>query len=120
MAYLLHVRFDFNGTAGDAQKDAATAFPFGPATKKMNSLPNLKWKIWAVNADYPGEHPEASGFYLYPTKEAAESRAAEAKATLPLISPFISNVQTTVWEVLDDYSLATHAPIDVPLISELT
>ncbi|MCD8009963.1 MAG: YdhR family protein [Lachnospiraceae bacterium] len=83
----------------------------------MNGLKNLKWKIWAMNTEDPS-HLEGCGFYLYPTREAAEARAEEGKATIP---NFIgcSNVTTTIWEVLDDYSIATHAPIDVPLISEL-
>lgn len=107
MSYLLHVRFDFNGKIDET-------FPFEIATKKMNALPNLKWKIWAANDD----ETEASGFYLYPTKEAAQARSEEALETLPHY-PGISNVSTEIWNVLDDYSIATHAPVDAPLISEL-
>lgn len=117
MSYLLHIRFDVKGNTGDIRTDAAIAFPFEPATKKMNALPNLKWKIWAVRDEDP-DSPEGGGFYLYPTAEAAQARAEQAKATLPHI-PGVSNVTTTIWEVLDDYSLATHAPVDVPLIAEL-
>lgn len=117
MSYLLHIRFDFSGKTGNLQDDVAFTFPFEAATQKMNALPNLKWKIWAVKADDSGK-AEGSGFYLYPTREAAESRAEEGRATLPHF-PGISNVSTTIWEVLDDYSLATHAPVDVPLIVDL-
>lgn len=109
MSYLLHVRFDFAG-------DVASTFPFEKATAKMNALPNLKWKIWATSTE-EAEKREGSGFYLYPTIEAAKAREEEAIATLPHFSG-ISNVKTEIWEILDDYSIATHAPVDVPLISE--
>lgn len=114
MSYLLHIRFDFDGKTGNKDEDIAIAFPFEQSTAKMNNLPNLKWKIWGSN----DESKEAAGFYLYPTKESAEARAEEAKATLPHLDE-ISNVRTEIWEVLDDYSKATHAPVDVPLIVEL-
>lgn len=114
MAYLLHIRFDFKGKTGNRAEDFEHTFPFDKATAKMNALPNLKWKIWGSNDDAT----ELCGFYLYPTKEAAEARAEEAKATLPLLDG-ISNVRTEIWEVLEDYSLATHAPVDVPLIADL-
>lgn len=114
MSYLLHIRFDFKGKTQDKKKDVEAAFPFEGATAKMNALPNLKWKIWATSED----GSEGSGFYLYPTKEAAEARAEQAKATLPHLDE-VSNVKTDIWEVLDDYSIATHAPVDVPLIAEL-
>lgn len=117
MSYLLHIQFDLKGKTGVLEDDVKIAFPFEAATKKMNALPNLKWKIWAVKND-DSDKVKGSGFYLYPTREAAESRAEEGRATLPHF-PGISNVSTTIWEVLDDYSLATHAPVDVPLIADL-
>ena len=117
MSYLLHIRFDFHGKTGNLQDDVAHTFPFETATNKMNALPNLKWKIWGLKTD-DASRIEACGFYLYPTKEAAESRAEEGRETLPHL-PGVSNVTTTIWEVLDDYSLATHAPVDVPLIADL-
>lgn len=117
MSYLLHIQFDFTGKTGNLSEDIAVAFPFEAATQKMNNLPDLKWKIWALNTDDPNQ-VKGSGFYLYPTRQAAERRAEEGRATLPHF-PGVSNVSTTIWEVLDDYSLATHAPVDVPLIAEL-
>lgn len=110
MSFLLHIQFDFNG-------DPSVTFPFDAATKRINALPDLKWKIWALNNDVEGA-TKGSGFYLYPTREAAEARAIEGKETLPHY-PGVSNVTTTIWEVLDDYSLATHAPVNVPLIKDL-
>lgn len=114
MSYLLHVRFNFDGKTGNKDEDIAIAFPFKQSTTKMNNLENLKWKIWGHDDNVT----ECAGFYLYPTKESAEARAEECKVTLPYLDE-ISNVRTEVWEVLDDYSLETHAPIDVPLIAEL-
>lgn len=114
MSYLVHVKFDFNGVHGDWEKDLDHTFPFDRAVAAMNALPNLKWKIWGSNED----HTELCGFYLYPTKEAAIARAEQAKATLHLYDG-ISNVRPEIWEILDDYSVATHAPVDVPMISEL-
>lgn len=117
MSYLLHIQFDFTGKTGNLHEDLAVTFPFAAATQKMNALPDLQWKIWAVNTDDP-KQTKGSGFYLYPTRAAAERRAEEGRATLPRF-PGISNVSTTIWAVLDDYSLATHGPVDVPLIANL-
>ncbi len=81
MSYLLRVYFGFTGEGGDAQKDVAATFLLDAATK-MNALPKLKWKIWALKPDYPGAYFEANALYLYPIKEAAQSRVDEPKETL--------------------------------------
>ncbi len=72
-------------------------------------FPGLIWKIWAVNES--GTH--GAGFYLFDTEEHARLRAAYAEKFYPK-TPGLSHVVCRIYQVLEDTSRITRAPIDLP------
>ncbi len=77
--------------------------------KPIADWPGLKWKVWTVDE----ENFIGAGFYLFENKKDAEERAKYAKRHYPL-NPAMSHVRTRIYYVLDDYSRACRAPIDIP------
>jgi len=75
--------------------------------RAIADFPGLIWKVWAVSDD----GRTGSGFYLFNTREDAEARAAFAKKYYPRDGLF--HVRCTIYEVLEDCSRTTRAPIDM-------
>ncbi|WRS30142.1 YdhR family protein [Actinomycetaceae bacterium MB13-C1-2] len=81
---------------------------FTPAeAAKRAGIPGMQWKIWAAD---PFEN-EATGIYLFTDRQAAEARATEA---VPLLrqTAGIRSVHAQIFEVWEDNSRMTNAPID--------
>ena len=115
--YILYVRFkvfplaarfllcDRDGKV--SVKKAEAMFPES-ARQEIADFPGLKWKIWSIG----DRGREGAGFYLFDTLEEAEARARFAKKVYPRDGLY--GVRCTVYEVLEDCSRATRAPIDAP------
>ena len=101
MSVLLHIRFDIT-------PEAVKLFTVEGA-KKLDKLPGLQWKIWTTAND----QTIGAGFYLYATKRDAQIRAKLAKPHLESL-PGISNVTTEIYDILDDLSAETRAPLSTP------
>ncbi|MEK4760099.1 YdhR family protein [Viridibacillus sp. FSL E2-0187] len=101
MSVMLQIKFDL-----DTNKQGEL-FPIEGA-KKLVELPGLKWKVWTVDE----ESGEGSGLYLYATRRDAEIRAKKAIPHLTSMNG-VSNVTTQIFEILEEHSEITRAPLDV-------
>lgn len=113
MSVFLAVKMDI--AVGNKEFDAVTqeAFPM-EGVARMRALPTLQWKIWGVD---PERH-QASGFYLFKNREAAQRYAHQCVRVLQE-RPGISNVTAQIWTICEEQTRGTMGPIDLPMISEL-
>lgn len=100
MPALLHLKMDIDPTKLTAFTER---FARGVAT-----LPGLKFKIWG--ADH--KKGEASGFYVYETRRDAEIRTRSAAEYL-LSLDGITNVTAQIYDINEELSRITRAPLDV-------
>lgn len=113
MSVFLAVKMDINTDGRDFDAVTNESFPM-EGVMRMLKLPTLQWKIWGVDP----ERRQASGFYLFASREAAEKYADQCIRTLQ-DRPAISNVTAQIWTICEEQTRATHGPIDLPMISEL-
>ena len=113
MSVFLAVKMDV--AIGDRDFDTVTQEAFSmEGVARMRQLPTLQWKIWGVDP----ERRQASGFYLFKNREAAEGYAHQCVRVLQE-RPGISNVTTQIWTICEEQTRGTMGPIDLPMISEL-
>jgi hypothetical protein len=89
-------------------RQAETFFPASVA-EDIREFPGLVWKIWCTNYD----RTHACGIYLFDNRKDAELRAEYAKKFYPKTLGF-SHVQCRIYDVLEETSRVTRAPIDLP------
>lgn len=113
MSVLLVVRMDIDANDSNFWEITNASFPIKGAYV-MKELPTLQWKIFAAD---PKKH-QASGIYLFHSREAAENRAKEAILQLQQ-RPSVFNVTSQIWEIIEESTRICEGPIDVPMIADL-
>jgi len=82
--------------------------------KPIADWPGLKWKVWGMDEnENDQDNFIGAGFYLFENEKDARERANYAKKNYPL-NPAMSQVETRIYSVLENYSRACRAPIDTP------
>lgn len=94
----------------DGKKDLrrAEAFFDEEQVRALAAFPGLKWKVWSISPD--GTH--GSGVYLFDTMADAQVRADYAKKYY--WRKGLLFVDCRIYEVMEEFSRITRAPIDVP------
>jgi hypothetical protein len=77
------------------------------AAQPIADTPGLTWKVWLMNE---AEH-EAGGIYLFESKAAAQSYMAGPIVAALKASPAVSNISAKLFDVLEDHSAITRAPL---------
>lgn len=77
--------------------------------EKMDKLPGLIWKLWCFKA----EDNSGAGFYLFAERRDAEDRASYARHVFPR-APGLTEVETEIFDVMQDLTRITRGPIDLP------
>ena len=91
--------------------DLATAW-FG-AAQPIADTPGLVWKVWLMNeAD-----SEAGGIYLFESKDAVDAYLSGPIVASLKASPVISNISAKVFDILEEHSAVTRAPLNHVLAS---
>lgn len=91
--------------------DLATAW-LG-AAQPIADTPGLVWKVWLMNET----ESEAGGIYLFESKDAVEAYLAGPIVAALKASPVISNISAKVFDVLEEHSAVTRAPLTHTLAS---
>lgn len=85
--------------------DLATAW-FG-AAQPIADTPGLLWKVWLMNE----VESEAGGIYLFESKDAVQAYLAGPIVATLKASPVISDISAKVFDVLEEHSAVTRAPL---------
>lgn len=91
--------------------DLATAW-FG-AAQPIADTPGLVWKVWLMNE----AESEAGGIYLFDSKDSAQAYMAGPIVAALKASPVISNISAKLFDVLEEHSAITRAPLNPVLAS---
>jgi hypothetical protein len=86
--------------------DLATAW-FG-AAQPIADTPGLVWKVWLMNE----AENEAGGIYLFDSKDAVEAYLAGPIVASLKASPVVNNISAKVFDVLEEHSAVTRAPLN--------
>jgi hypothetical protein len=77
------------------------------AAQPIADTPGLQWKVWLMNE----AESEAGGIYLFESKDAVESYLAGPVVAALKASPVISNISAKTFDVLEEHSAITRAPL---------
>ena len=107
-------KFILRGEDGKVDMNQATkVFPL-KTCQEIAEFPGLIWKVWGVSEDARS----GSGCYLFEDRSAAEVRAAYAKKYY--IRSGLYDVKCRIFEVMEECSRITRAPIDMPANPPMT
>lgn len=77
------------------------------AAQPIADSPGLRWKVWLMNE----AENEAGGIYLFESKAAAESYMSGPIIAALKSSPAVSNISAKLFDVLEEHSAITRAPL---------
>ena len=92
-----------------AHPDMVSSVFLKEQAEEISKLPGLIWKLWTTHTD----KNKGAGFYLYATKNDAEHRAAWAEKNFGKM-PGLTNVETEIFDIMEDLTRMTSGPIDMP------
>jgi hypothetical protein len=98
---VLQINFRFSIPAADLVQ------AFAPAVQMLADTPGLRWKVWLMNE---AEH-EGGGIYLFEDAASAEAYLAGPIVASLKANPVLSDMSTKVFDVPEEFSLRTRAPI---------
>lgn len=104
---IIQINFQFNISAEDFEKASiAVAIRF-------NSIPGLQWKTWLLNK----ETSEAGGIYLFRNRKTADDFLHSDFFKRIYDNPLFSNVSIKQFDIIENPSLITNAPLGIPVSS---
>lgn len=77
------------------------------AAQTIADAPGLVWKVWLMNE----AENEAGGIYLFENRAAAESYIGGPVVASLKSSPVVSNISAKLFDVLEEHSAVTRAPL---------
>lgn len=77
------------------------------AAQPIADVPGLRWKVWLMNE----AENEAGGIYLFESKAAAETYMSGPIVASLKSSPVISNITAKLFDVMEEHSAITRAPV---------
>ena len=83
------------------------------AAQPIADTPGLVWKVWLMNET----ESEAGGIYLFENKDAAEAYMAGPIVASLKASPVISDISAKLFDVMEEHSAVTRAPLNHVLAS---
>ena len=83
------------------------------AAQPIADTPGLVWKVWLMN----DAESEAGGIYLFESKDAAQAYMAGPIVAALKASSVISNISAKLFDVLEEHSAVTRAPLHHVLAS---
>ena len=98
---LWQVNYKFSLTP--EQYDEAVA----PLAEPISEVPGLLWKVWILNP----EKNEAGGIHLFADQASLDAYASSDIIAGVLSNPVLSDFNVKTFDVMEEYSLATHAPL---------
>ena len=101
MKKILTTKFNYNIPTEELKKVMKKAAP------GFSEIPGCFWKIWLINEDLK----EAGGVYLFKSVTELEQFLNSYMFDLVKENPFFSNLQTNIFEVSEEPSLITGAPL---------
>jgi hypothetical protein len=97
----LQINFTFNAPLSQLGE------VFGPAAKAIADVPGLRWKVWMVNES----EKRAGGFYVFDNDAAVDAYLGGPIVAQLASHPAFSNIETHRFDVLDELSAVTRAPL---------
>ena len=101
MTQILQVNFKFNVTREQFEDNAASL------AQAFADVPGCLWKVWLMNEDAS----EAGGIYLFADKASLEAYKASPLFAAVLNHPALSGHSVKEFDVLEQVSRVTHAPL---------
>ena len=98
---ILQVNFKFNVSRNDYENTVA------PLADNIAKVAGCQWKIWLMNE----KDKEAGGIYLFEDQKTVEQFKASPLVAAVLSNPALSDFSIKQFEVLEDISAVTHAPL---------
>ena len=98
---IVQVNFVWDGRLEEAME------AFAPMVQPLAEQPGLKWKVWG----WTDETSEFAGEYLFESQDAVNRYLGGPIVDQLKKHPKISRLSAKVFEVLEEPSKATHAPI---------
>jgi len=98
---LLQINFKFTQSADDYVKLVA------PFADPIAAVPGLSWKVWILN----DKAHEAGGIYLFKDEASVNAYLRGEIVTGLKQQPTLKDITTKVFDVVEDMSLKTRAPI---------
>jgi hypothetical protein len=83
------------------------------AAQPIADTPGLAWKVWLMNE----AESEAGGIYLFESKDAVQAYLAGPIVAALKASPAISDVSAKVFDIMEEHSAVTRAPLGQVLAS---
>jgi hypothetical protein len=78
------------------------------AAQPIADTPGLAWKVWLMNE----AESEAGGIYLFESKDAVQAYLAGPMVAALKASPAISDVSAKVFDIMEEHSAVTRAPLN--------
>src|SRR5690554_3223261 len=98
---ILQINFNFSVPAADLAK------AFAPLAQPIADSPGLRWKIWLLNE----AESECGGHYLFEDPDSLRDYVAGPIISGVKTNPALSNLSIKTFDVLEEPSLVTRAPI---------
>lgn len=103
---ILQVNFRFNLSRSEYEKALA------PLLDKFAKLPGCHWKVWLMNES----KNEAGGIYLFVDEEAVANFKMSELYHIIANHPALSNFSVKQFDILKEFSDATHAPLEKKMV----
>lgn len=107
-AQLLQVNMKLNMTISEYKQISAGV------AQMLIQVPGLKWKIWLLNEF----ESEVGGIYLF-ENEAAKQAFIDGPLTQLLSHPGFRDLSVKPFDILNEFSAITHAPIELRAFSKI-
>lgn len=98
---ILQVNFKFNVPRAQFEENASSV------AQAFAEVPGCLWKVWLMNED----ESEAGGIYLFADEAAVENYKTSPLFAAVLSNPALSDHSVKQFEVLEDVSRVTRAPL---------
>lgn len=98
---ILQLNFNFNVTRQEYEQMCSSL------AGEFAKVPGCQWKVWLMNE----ERKEAGGIYLFENEKSLEEFKSSPLAASVLGHPALSNFSVKNFEVLEQPSLVTNAPL---------
>ena len=84
-----------------------------PLADPISEVPGLLWKVWIVNP----EENESGGIHLFADQASLDAYASGDIVNGILSNPALSDFSVKTFDVMEEYSLKTHAPVGDSVIA---
>jgi Putative mono-oxygenase ydhR len=102
---ILQINFNYSVEPNELGKD------FGPLAEPIANVPGLQWKVWLLNE----AKRESGGIYLFDDAKSVEGYLNGDIIAAVKKHPALSNISVKTFDILEDFSRVTRAPIDIPI-----